>query len=46
MVKPNKEEAEKVLRDWIKTALASGVKCLLKFANTLAAFKSGILAYY
>jgi len=45
-LQPNKEEAEKVLRDWIKTALASGVKMLMKFANTLAAFKSGILAYY
>jgi transposase len=42
----NKEEAENVLRDWIKKALSSGVKMLMTFANTLAGYKSGILAYY
>jgi transposase len=42
----NKEEAEKVINDWIKKAQASNIKMLIKFANTLADYKSGILAYY
>jgi transposase len=45
-LQPNKEEAEKILADWIENAQASGIKMLMKFANTLAAYKSGILAYY
>ena len=42
----NKPKADRVLTDWIKRAEASGIKMLKKFAKTLAAFRSGILAYY
>ncbi len=42
----NKEKAQLVLSDWIKRAETSGVKMLMKFAKTLAAFQSGILSYY
>jgi len=34
------------LTDWIKRAETSGIKMLMKFAKTLAAFQSGILSYY
>ncbi len=42
----NKEAAERVFTDWVKRAQATGIKMLKKFANTLAGYKSGILAYY
>ena len=45
-LQPNKEIAERVFTDWIKRAQATGIKMLKKFANTLAGYKSGILAYY
>ena len=45
-LQPNKETAERVFADWVKRALATGIKMLKKFANTLAGYKSGILAYY
>lgn len=45
-LQPNKETAEKVFTDWVKRAQATGIKMLKKFANTLAGYKSGILAYY
>jgi transposase len=45
-LQPNKEEAEKVLSDWTEKAQSSGIKMLMKFAKTLAGYKSGILAYY
>ena len=35
-----------MLTDWTKKAKSSGVKILMKFAKTLAGYKSGILAYY
>ena len=41
-LQPNKEEAEKVINDWIKKAQSSNIKMLIKFANTLADYKSGI----
>ena len=41
-----KAEAEKYLRNWIAKANSSGVRILMKFANTLAAHRTGILAYY
>ena len=41
-----KSAAETLLDDWIARARASGIQMLSKFANTLAAHKSGILAYY
>ena len=42
----SKSEAEACLDDWIARARASGIQMLLRFANTLASHKSGILAYY
>jgi transposase len=43
---PNKATARAVLEDWIRRADASGVRILKKFAQTLASYQSGILAYY
>ena len=43
---PNKQEAEDFLEDWIARARSSNVLMLKRFANTLAAHKSGLLAYY
>jgi len=45
-LQPNKDKAQIVLADWIKRAENSGVRMLIKFAKTLAAFQSGILSYY
>jgi len=45
-LQPNKDKARLVLVDWIKRAETSGIKMLMKFAKTLAAFQSGILSYY
>lgn len=42
----NKAKAEHVLTDWVKRAESSGIRMLMKFAKTLAAFRSGILEYY
>ena len=42
----DKDSAAFVLDDWIKRAAASSVNMLKTFANTLAAYRSGILAYY
>lgn len=43
---PNKRVAKAFLKDWAARARASGIKMLVKFANTLMAHASGILAYY
>jgi len=40
------EAAESFLQDWIKRAAVSGITMLKKFANTLSAFRTGLLAYY
>lgn len=45
-LQPDKRKAQLVLADWIKRAETSGIKMLMKFAKTLAAFQSGILSYY
>lgn len=42
----NKVKAEEFLDDWIKLAHASKIPILTRFANTMAAHKSGILAWY
>lgn len=42
----DKEEAAFLLDDWVKRAAVSGVHMLVKFSKTLAAYRSGILAYY
>jgi transposase len=38
--------AEAFLQDWCDRAWASGIRILHKFANTLAAHRTGILAWY
>ena len=43
---PDRATAERLLDDWVKRAEASGIQMLKKFAKTLAAHRSGILAYY
>ena len=45
-LQPNKETAEMVFADWVKRAQTTSIKMLKKFADTLAGYKSGILAYY
>ena len=45
-VQPNKEEAEKVLADWVEQAKSSKVPQLQKMAMTMLAYKRGILAWY
>jgi len=42
----DKESAAFLLDDWIKRAAVAGIQMLKQFANTLAAYRSGILAYY
>ncbi|WP_419585188.1 transposase, partial [Thiolapillus sp.] len=42
----DKAPAEKALAEWIAKAAASNVGMLQQFAKTLAAHRSGILAYY
>ena len=44
--KPDKAKAETFLADWINRAMTSGIRMLMKFAKTLAAHRTGILAYY
>jgi len=43
---PYKIAAQKVLDEWIKKAAASNVNMLKQFSKTLAAHRSGILAYF
>ena len=43
---PDKVTAEKHLTAWVAKAKASGIQMLKKFANTLLAHRTGILAYY
>jgi transposase len=42
----DKPAARRVLDDWIRRAEASGIAILVKFAHTLAAHRTGILAFY
>jgi len=42
----SKQQAEIVLNDWVRRASVSGVTILKKLANTIAAHRTGILAYY
>jgi transposase len=42
----NKAMARRVLQDWVQRAEASGIRMLHRFAGTLSAHASGILAYY
>lgn len=43
---PDKLTAEAFLADWIERAESSGVRILQGFAKTLAAHRTGLLAYY
>jgi len=43
---PTKRRAGRFLDDWIAQAQASGIRVLKTFARTLAAYRSGILAWY
>jgi transposase len=43
---PGKRFATAFLNDWLKRAEASGVRMLQQMARTLAAHRSGLLAYY
>lgn len=43
---PDKKTAENFLIDWVYRAGSSGISMLQKFAQTLAAHRTGILAYY
>jgi transposase len=42
----DKATAARVLRAWIRSAEASGIRMLRQFAKTLAQYRKGILAYY
>jgi len=42
----DKVSAEEFLDQWIRKARVSEIQMLIRFANTLAAHKSGLLAYY
>jgi transposase len=41
-----KAAAERFLTDWLRQAESSGIRVLKTFARTLAAYKSGLLAWY
>ena len=45
-MQPNKQEAEKVMLDWVKQAQESKVPQLMKMAVTIMAYRTGILAWY
>lgn len=42
----SKSDARKFLNSWVCRARASGIAMLIKFANTLAGHREGILAYH
>ena len=42
----DKTKAETLLKDWAARAKSSGIRMLMKFANILMGYRSGILAYY
>lgn len=42
----DKQTAGRVIEDWIKKAYASGIRLLMKMADTLATYRNAILAYY
>lgn len=43
---PDKNSAQKALDEWVKKAAASDVNMLKQFSKTIAAHRSGILAYF
>jgi len=42
----DKNSAQMALDEWAKKAAVSGVNMLIKFSKTIAAHRSGILAYF
>jgi transposase len=45
-MQPDKTTATRILQEWVQRAFASGISTLIKFAKTVALYRSGILAYY
>lgn len=43
---PNRRQAARVLKDWVRRARASGIAILITFADTLESHSEGILNYY
>lgn len=43
---PTKEDAARLLEDWIERARATGIKQLRQMANTVSIHRQGLLAYY
>jgi transposase len=43
---PDKATAARFLDDWLQDAWGSGIRLLIKFANSLAAHRTGLLAWY
>ena len=43
---PDKTSAQKALDEWVKKAFAPDINMLKQFAKTIAAHRSGILAYF
>ena len=43
---PDKQAAETVIHDWVKQARESKVPQLMKMADTIMAYRTGILAWY
>lgn len=43
---PDKATAERFLNAWLEDAWNSGIRLLMKFANTLAAHRAGLLGWY
>ena len=43
---PSKAKADALLKDWIARARVSGIRMLIRFAQTLERHRWGILAYY
>jgi transposase len=42
----SKEQCKKALGQWVAKSLASGIKMLISFANTLLAHRNGIFNWY
>jgi transposase len=45
-MQPDKTTATQVLQDWVLRAFASGISMLIRFAKTVALYRTGLLAYY
>ncbi len=43
---PNRAAAERFLDSWLRTAWGTGIRLVIKFANTLAGHRNSLLAWY